>query len=82
MRAPSSASGVTTAVSSPGSTTRPERVSVSSAPGSGSAAGLPGSPTSGSIRRIASIRCAPTCARVSLSTASAATRRGITRKAA
>ena len=37
---------------------------------------------SGSIRMIASIRCAPTSARVTLSTASAATRSGITRKAA
>ena len=48
----------------------------------GAAAGALGSPTSGSIRRIASIRCAPTSARVTLSTASAATRSGITRKAA
>ena len=69
-------------MSSPGSTTKPERLSVSGSPGGGSTTGADGSATCGSIRRISSIRFAPTYARVTLSTVSAAVRSGMTRKAA
>ena len=72
----------TSAVSTPGATTSPERASASSASAGGAAAGEEGSATSGSTARMSSIRRAPTSARVTLSTASAAVRSGITRKAA
>ena len=69
-------------VTSPGSTTRPERSSLKGTPDGGSAAGDSGSATCGSTFSTSSMRRAPTNARVILSTASAAVLSGMTRNAA
>ncbi len=66
----------------PGSTTSPDRRSASGTPAGGSATGDSGSVTWRFTASTSSIRRAPTTARVTLSTASAAVRSGITRKAA
>ena len=69
-------------VRSPGSITSPDCGSASGTPTGGSAAGLSGSRISRSTRSTFSIFWAPTCERVTLSTASAAVRSGMTRNAA
>ena len=80
--AESSGSPLTSPTMVPGVTSSPERGSLSATRYGGSSAGCVVTGISGSVTRTATIRLAPTSARVNLSAASTAVRIGMTRKKA